>query len=249
MIDLKDILVKTEEFLAELPSAPPALISPQGADLARWIDHTALKAETTAQQVMKLCQEAREHHFATVCVNPGYVPLAAGVLRGTGVGICSVISFPLGAHLPSFKEVETRMAIEAGATEIDMVVNIGALKAGAYELIFEDVRAVVEASHGHDVHVKVILEMCYLDQRQKIAGCLISKAAGADFVKTSTGFGPSGATVEDVALMRRVVGPEVGVKAAGGIRTLADAQAMINAGANRLGASASISILQEAGIS
>ncbi|PKN93310.1 MAG: deoxyribose-phosphate aldolase [Chloroflexi bacterium HGW-Chloroflexi-6] len=246
MIDLQDILAQTDAFLQELPPAPPALVLPAGAALAGWIDHTALKAETTAQQVMKLCQEARQHNFATVCVNPGYVPLAAGVLRGSGVGVCSVISFPLGAHLPSFKAVEAGMAIEAGATEIDMVVNIGALKADALELVYEDVKAVVDASHAHDVHVKVILEMCYLDQRQKIAGCLISKAAGADFVKTSTGFGPSGATVEDVALMRRVVGPHVGVKAAGGIRTLADALAMIRAGANRLGASAGISILQEA---
>jgi deoxyribose-phosphate aldolase len=246
MIDLKNILAQTEAYLNELPPAPPALEIPAGANLAGWIDHTALKAETTAQQVMKLCQEARQHQFATVCVNPGYVPLAAGVLRGTGVGVCSVISFPLGAHLPAFKAVETRMAIDAGATEIDMVVNIGALKADALELVYEDVKAVAEACHERDAHLKVILEMCYLTQREKIAGCLISKAAGADFVKTSTGFGPSGATVEDVALMRRVVGAQVGVKAAGGIRNLADARAMIQAGANRLGASAGISILQEA---
>ncbi len=247
MIDLKEILAQTEAYLHELPPAPPALVVPSGAELAAWIDHTALKAETTASQVMKLCQEARQHKFATVCVNPGYIPLAAGVLRGGEVGICSVISFPLGAHLPSFKAVEAKMAIDAGATEIDMVVNIGALKADALELVYEDVRAVVEACHAHDVHLKVILEMCYLDQREKIAGCLISKAAGADFVKTSTGFGPSGATVGDVSLMRRVVGAQVGVKAAGGIRSLADALAMIRAGANRLGASAGISILQEVG--
>lgn len=247
MIDLKEILAQTEAYLHKLPPAPPALAVPSGAELAGWIDHTALKAETTASQVMKLCQEARQHKFATVCVNPGYVPLAAGVLRGSEVGICSVISFPLGAHLPSFKAVEAKMAIDAGATEIDMVVNIGALKADALELVYEDVRAVVEASLAHEVHVKVILEMCYLNQREKIAGCLISKAAGADFVKTSTGFGPSGATVEDVSLMRSVVGAQVGVKAAGGIRSLADALAMIQAGANRLGASAGISILQEAG--
>lgn len=247
MIDLKEILAQTEAYLHKLPPAPLALAVPSGAELAGWIDHTALKAETTASQVMKLCQEARQHKFATVCVNPGYVPLAAGVLRGSEVGICSVISFPLGAHLPSFKAVEAKMAIDAGATEIDMVVNIGALKADALELVYEDVRAVVEASHAHEVHVKVILEMCYLNQREKIVGCLISKAAGADFVKTSTGFGPSGATVEDVSLMRSVVGAQVGVKAAGGIRSLADALAMIQAGANRLGASAGISILQEAG--
>lgn len=246
MIDLKDIRFQTEAYLSELPPAPPALALPVSSEIAAWIDHTALKAETTPQQIMKLCQEARDHHFATVCVNPGYVPLAAGVLRASGVGVCSVISFPLGAHLPSSKAVETRMAIEAGATEIDMVVNIGALKADALELVYEDVRTVAEICHERDAHLKVILEMCYLNQREKIAGCLISKAAGADFVKTSTGFGPAGATVEDVALMRRVVGPEIGVKAAGGIRTLADALTMIVAGANRLGASAGISILSEA---
>jgi deoxyribose-phosphate aldolase len=246
MIDLKDILAQTEVYLNELPPAPPAPPAPTAAELAGWIDHTALKAETTAAQVMSLCQEARQHKFATVCVNPGYVPLAAGVLRGSGVGVCSVISFPLGAHLPAHKAVETGLAIEAGATEIDMVVNIGALKADALELVYEDVKAVADVCHEHSVQLKVILEMCYLNQREKIAGCLISKAAGADFVKTSTGFGSSGATVDDVALMRRVVGPQVGVKAAGGIRTLADALAMIKAGANRLGASAGISILQEA---
>jgi deoxyribose-phosphate aldolase len=245
MIDLKSILLETEHYLQELPPAPLPLNPPVGAEIAAWIDHTALKAETTVEQVMKLCQEANEHGFATVCINPAYIPLAAGVLRA-GVGVCTVISFPLGAHLPSFKAVETRMAIEAGATEIDMVVNIGALKANALPLVYEDVKAVAEVCHQHDAHLKVILEMCYLDQREKILGCLLAKAAGADFVKTSTGFGPSGASVEDVDLMRRVVGADVGVKAAGGIRTLADAQAMIKAGANRLGASASISILQEA---
>ncbi|MFO7583651.1 MAG: deoxyribose-phosphate aldolase [Anaerolineales bacterium] len=244
MIDVKNILAQAELYLQELPPAPPPLTLPRGAEIASWIDHTALKAETTVEQVMRLCQEANEHQFATVCVNPAYIPLAAGVLRG-GVGVCSVISFPLGAHLPSFKAVETRMAIEAGATEIDMVVNIGALKANALPLVHEDIKSVAEVCHAHDAQLKVILEMCYLTQREKVLGCLLAKAAGADFVKTSTGFGPSGATVEDVDLMRRVVGAEMGVKAAGGIRTLADAQALIRAGANRLGASASLSILQE----
>jgi deoxyribose-phosphate aldolase len=244
MIDFKSILSQAESYLDELPPAPPALTLPVGVEIAGWIDHTALKAETTAEHVMKLCQEANEHRFATVCLNPAYIPLAAGVLRD-GVGVCTVVSFPLGAHLPAFKAVETRMAIEAGATEIDMVVNIGALKANAVPLVYEDIRSVAEVCHERGAHLKVILEMCYLTQREKILGCLLAKSAGADFVKTSTGFGPSGATVEDVSLMRRVVGPDVGVKAAGGIRTLADAQAMIRAGANRLGASASISILQE----
>lgn len=244
MIDIKNILSQAENYLEELPPAPPLLVLPVGAEIARWIDHTALKAETTADHVMKLCQEANEHRFATVCLNPAYIPLAAGVLRD-GVGVCTVVSFPLGAHLPAFKAVETRMAIESGATEVDMVVNIGALKANALPLVHEDIRSVAEVCHEHGAGLKVILEMCYLTRREKILGCLLAKSAGADFVKTSTGFGPSGATVEDVDLMRRVVGAEMGVKAAGGIRTLADARAMIRAGANRLGASASISILQE----
>jgi deoxyribose-phosphate aldolase len=246
MIDLKELTAQTDAYLQELPPAPAPLAEPAGADLAGWIDHTVLKAETTAEQVVRLCQEARQYRFATVCVNPGFVPLAAGILRGEEIGVCSVISFPLGAHLPNFKATETRMALEAGATEIDMVVNIGALKANAFELVFEEIKSVVEVSHAHQAAVKVILEMCYLNQREKIAGCLLAKAAGADFVKTSTGFGPSGATVEDVALMRRVVGPQMGVKASGGIRTLADALAMIRAGANRLGLSAGVSVLREA---
>lgn len=246
MIDLKDVLAQTDVYLKELPQFPPTLTVPAGTAMASWIDHTLLKADATAEQVKKLCEEAREYSFATVCINPAYVPLAAGLLRNTRVGVCTVVSFPLGAHLPTFKATEATMVIEAGATEVDMVVNLGALKGAAYELVYEDIKAVVDASHKHSVHVKVILEMCYLTKREKIIGCLLSKMAGADFVKTSTGFGPSGATVEDVSLMRRVVGPELGVKAAGGIRTFKDALAMVGAGANRLGASASIAILQEA---
>jgi deoxyribose-phosphate aldolase len=246
MIDLKELLAQAETFQRELPPLPPMLTVPAGAAMAGWIDHTLLKAEATAEQVKTLCTEAREHRFATVCVNPAYVPLAAGLLRGARVGVCSVISFPLGAHLPAFKVAETQLAIEAGATEIDMVMNIGAMKGGAYELVFEDLKAVADVCHLRNVHLKVILEMCYLTQSEKIIGCLLSKQAGANFVKTSTGFGPGGATTEDVALMRRVVGMEMGVKAAGGIRTFKDALAMISAGANRLGASAGVSILQEA---
>jgi len=246
MIDLRELLAQAETYQHELPPLPPTLTVPAGTAMASWIDHTLLKAEATAEQVKNLCAEAREHRFATVCINPVYVPLAAGLLRGSRVGVCSVISFPLGAHLPSFKVTEANQVIQAGATEIDMVMNIGAMKGGAYELVFEDIKAVADACHQHNVHLKVILEMCYLTQREKIIGCLLSQKAGADFVKTSTGFGPSGATIEDVALMRRVVGAEMGVKAAGGIRTFKDALAMISAGANRLGASAGVSILQEA---
>lgn len=246
MIDIKELLAQAEAYQRELPPLPPTLTVPAGPALASWIDHTLLKPEATPEQVKALCSEARDHRFATVCINPSYVPLAAGLLRGARVGVCSVVSFPLGAHLPSHKAAETRLIIEAGATEIDMVMNIGAMKGGAYELVYEDVKAVADVCHQRGVQLKVILEMCYLNQREKIIGCLLSKQAGADFVKTSTGFGPSGATVEDVALMRRVVGVDMGVKAAGGIRAFKDALAMIGAGANRLGASAGVSILQEA---
>lgn len=235
-----------DQYMLELPAAPPAFEPVAGAALAGWIDHTLLKPEANAQQVKKLCEEARLYHFATVCVNPAYVPLAAHLLSGSGVKVCSVVGFPLGATFPEVKAQETRLAIGAGATEIDTVINIGALKSGDYALALRDVQAVVQAAGGK-AHVKVILEMCFLDQREKIIGCLLCKTAGAHFVKTSTGFGPGGATLEDVALMRRVVGAEMGVKAAGGIRTLQDARQMIAAGANRLGASAGISILKEAG--
>jgi deoxyribose-phosphate aldolase len=162
------------------------------------------------------------------------------------VGVCSVVAFPLGANLPAYKAAETREVINAGATEIDMVINIGAMKSGAYGLLREDILAVVEEAHQNNILVKVILEMALLNAREKILGCLLCKSACADFVKTSTGFGPGGATLKDVSLMRRVVGTEMGVKAAGGIRTLKDAYAMIEAGANRLGSSAGVSILQEA---
>lgn len=246
MIDLKPLLAQAEAYERELPPLPATLTAPAGPAFAAWIDHTLLKPEATAEQVKALCAEAREHRFATVCVNPAYVPLAAGLLRGARVGVCSVVSFPLGAHLPAQKAEEARLVIESGATEIDMVMNIGAMKGGAYELVYEDVKAVAEVCHRHKVLLKVILEMCYLTQREKILACLLSKQAGADFVKTSTGFGPGGATVEDVALMRRVVGMEVGVKAAGGIRTFKDALAMVGAGANRLGTSVGVAILQEA---
>ncbi|MEI7847011.1 MAG: deoxyribose-phosphate aldolase [Chloroflexota bacterium] len=220
---------------------------PVGAAIAGWIDHTILKPDAKSEQVRKLCAEARQFHFATVCVNPAYVSLCAELLDGSGVGVCSVVGFPLGATFPEMKAAETRMAISAGATEIDTVINIGALKSADYALALRDVQAVVDAAAGK-AHVKVILEMCYLDLHEKIIGCLLCKEAGADFVKTSTGFGSSGATAEDVALMRRLVGTELGVKAAGGIRTLQDAILMIAAGANRLGASAGISILKEAGV-
>jgi deoxyribose-phosphate aldolase len=247
MRDLTRILKLAHVYDQELPNAPREFDLPAGADLAGWIDHTALKAETTPEQIKQLCDEARQYRFATVCVNPGYVPLARGLLRNSGVGICSVVAFPLGANLPEYKALETKGAIEMGATEIDMVINIGAMKSGSYELVLQDIEAVVREARENNVRVKVILEMALLNRREKIVGCLLCQEAGADFVKTSTGFSTGGATVDDVALMRRVVGESLGVKAAGGIRTLADAQAMIRAGANRLGASAGAAIMKEAG--
>ena len=233
------------EYLNELPPSPPQLVAPTGLKLAGWIDHTILKPEANMDQVKKLCDEARQFHFATVCVNPAYVPLCAELLSGSDVAVCSVVGFPLGSTFSEIKAAETRQVISAGATEVDMVINIGAMKSGDYALVLRDIQSVVDVAAG-SAHVKVILEMCFLDLREKIIGCLLCKEAGADFVKTSTGFGPSGATVDDVALMRRVVGAEMGVKAAGGIRTLQDALRMISAGANRLGASSGISILKEA---
>jgi len=244
--DIAEILTLAEQYERELPTAPPPLSAPVGAGIAAWIDHTMLRADTTAGQIKKLCEEAREHRFATVCVNPAYIPLAAGLLQGTFVGICAVVAFPLGANLPEYKAFETRSVITSGATEVDMVMNIGALKSMAYSMVLKDIQAVVEEAHPRKAHVKVIIEAGLLSRREKILACLISKAAGADFVKTSTDFGAGGAIVEDVALMRRVVGSQMGVKAAGGIRTLNNALEMITAGANRIGASAGINILHEA---
>lgn len=244
---LEKILLQADGYIEALPPMSFQPVFPPAEELSAWIDHTILKADATAVQVRKLCAEALQYHFASVCVNPVYVALSAGLLQGSDVKVCSVVGFPLGASVPEMKAAETHQVIHDGATEIDMVINIGALKNGDFALALHDVQAVVEAAKGR-AHVKVILEMCYLDQREKIIGCLICKHAGADFVKTSTGFGAGGAVVEDVALMRRVVGPGMGVKAAGGIKTLQDAKNMILAGASRIGASAGVSILKEAGV-
>ncbi len=219
---------------------------PGDESVANAIDHTLLKAEATNDQIAQLCFEARKYGFASVCVNPTHVELAATLLKGSDVDVCTVIGFPLGATLPEVKAFEALDAIKKGATEIDMVVNIGALKAGDYTTVAQDIRGVVQVCHQRNAIVKVILEMALLEEEEKVAGCLLSKEAGADFVKTSTGFGPGGATVEDVALMRRVVGPQMGVKAAGGIRSYADAQGMVQAGASRIGASAGVRIVREA---
>ncbi|HET7501615.1 MAG TPA: deoxyribose-phosphate aldolase [Kofleriaceae bacterium] len=214
-------------------------------DLARLIDHTLLKPEATREEVVKLCEEARKHRFASVCVNTTWVPLCKALLAGTDVMVCAVVGFPLGAMAPSAKAYEAREAMRQGAREIDMVINIGALKSRDYETVFEDICRVVKSAAP--AAVKVILETSALDTEQKIIGCAMSKLAGAAFVKTSTGFGKGGATVEDVALMRRIVGPDLGVKASGGVRTAEDAIKMAQAGANRIGASASVAIVTGAG--
>jgi deoxyribose-phosphate aldolase len=210
-------------------------------ELARMIDHTLLKPEATAEQVVKLCKEAKEYQFMSVCINPTWVELAAEQLKGSVVKVCTVIGFPLGATLSEVKAFEAKEAIRHGATEVDMVLNVGALKSGRTEQVLADVRAVVEASRGKAL-VKVILETGLLTDEEKVKACQICKEAGADYVKTSTGFGPGGATPEDIALMRRTVGPDMGVKASGGIRDYDAAVAVVKAGASRIGASASINI-------
>jgi deoxyribose-phosphate aldolase len=222
-----------------------ARISPDkvrtSADIAQYIDHTLLRPDATRDDVVKLAEEARKHGFATVCVNSTHVGTAARVLKGSKTVAIAVVGFPLGAALPSAKAFETREAIRCGAKEIDTVINIGALKAKDYALVMRDIAMVVEAAKP--LPVKVILETSQLTQEEKVAGCVLSKAAGAAFVKTSTGFTGGGATAEDIALMRRVVGDDVGVKASGGVRSTEDAMRMIAAGANRIGASASVAII------
>ncbi|HEX4565401.1 MAG TPA: deoxyribose-phosphate aldolase [Vicinamibacterales bacterium] len=213
--------------------------------VAGMIDHTLLKPEATRSDIEKLCREAAQFHFATVCVNPGWVALAANLLRGSGVGVCSVVGFPLGATTADVKHYETRRAIFDGATEIDMVINVGALKSGDLQTVERDIAAVVAPCRELNVISKVILEVVLLNDDEKIAACTLAKAAGADFVKTSTGFASGGATAHDVALMRRVVGADMGVKAAGGVRDYEGLKAMVAAGATRVGASAGVKIVQE----
>jgi deoxyribose-phosphate aldolase len=213
-------------------------------DIAKYIDHTILKPEATAEDVKKLCREAKEYNFASVCVNGCYTKLVSTELLGSDVKTCVVVGFPLGAMTKEAKAFETTQAIENGANEIDMVINIGALKAKNYALFKEDIEAVVNSAKGKAL-VKVIIEACLLTDEEKVKACEISKEAGADFVKTSTGFGAGGATKEDIALMRKTVGESLGVKASGGVRDFKTAMDMISAGASRIGASASISIVKE----
>ncbi|AVX20032.1 MULTISPECIES: deoxyribose-phosphate aldolase [Carboxydocella] len=217
-------------------------------EIAAMIDHTLLKPETTPEQIIKLCQEAREHEFASVCVNPAYVALAARELADSPVKVCTVIGFPLGANRPQIKAQETELAIREGAREVDMVINIGAAKAGDWQLVEEDIRAVVAAARNLEkeagqIIVKVIIETCLLTDEEKVKACQAAVNAGADFVKTSTGFAGGGATVADVELMRKTVGPTIGVKASGGVRNLEQARAMIAAGANRIGTSNGVAIM------
>ena len=219
-------------------------IIPQDLTLAGMIDHTLLKPDATPEQIAQLCFEARKYGFASVCVNPAWVELCAQLLKGSPVKVCTVIGFPLGASAADVKAFETKTAVEQGATEIDMVINIGALKARDLELVAGDIRQVVKTAHPAGAIVKVIIEAALLTDEEKTIACLLSKEAGADFVKTSTGFASGGATAHDVALMRRTVGPEMGVKAAGGVRTFEDAEQMIKAGATRIGASAGVKIIQ-----
>lgn len=214
-------------------------------DVGKYIDHTLLKPEATRQEIEKLCHEARSYGFASVCVNPTWVKESAFLLHASPVKVCTVIGFPLGATLPDVKAYETRRAIFDGATEIDMVINIGALKSGDDTLVKRDIAAVVEAAHEACAIVKVILETALLTDDEKVRASVLAKEAGADFVKTSTGFSKGGATVADIELMRKAVGADLGVKAAGGVKDLASAREMIAAGATRIGASAGVKIVQE----
>ena len=209
---------------------------------AAMIDHTLLKADATRDQIEKLCAEAKKYVFASVCVNPTWVKYSAELLAGTEVKVCTVIGFPLGASTSAVKAFETKDAIANGATEIDMVINIGALKNGEYDIVRDDIKAVVDAANG--TLVKVIIETCLLTDEEKVKACELSVEAGADFVKTSTGFSTGGATAEDIALMRKTVGPDLGVKASGGVRNLEDMKKMIENGATRIGASSGVAIME-----
>lgn len=212
-------------------------------DMAQYIDHTLLRPDVTADEIDKLCSEAMEYGFASVCINPTWVKRAANNLRGSPVPVCTVIGFPLGATTPEIKAMEARKALRDGAKEVDMVINVGALKSGDNELVYNDIAKVVDSAHEGGAICKVILETALLTDEEKVIASALSRKAKADFVKTSTGFGPGGATVYDVALMRETVGPDMGVKASGGVRTADDAEDMIAAGATRIGASAGIEIV------
>ena len=243
---ISSLLNQAKSYTHELPPFYPFKEIPQGRAMASWIDHTLLKPEATTAQITQLCEEARDYLFASVCVNPAFIPLAVRLLSGTPVKVGAVVGFPLGTTQSTVKVFETLTCLNSGAIEIDMVIHVGALKAQSYGQVFNEIQAISQVTHNQGGLIKVILEMALLTREEKIIACLISQAAGADFVKTSTGFGPSGATLEDVDLMRRVVGAGTGVKAAGGIRTFSDTLAMIQSGANRIGTSSGVKIIQTA---
>ena len=241
----EDAKTIVREDVARARKVIEARATPLASDVAKLMDHTLLKPEATPAQIARLCAEAKEHGFRAVCVNPANVEQAAQLLQGSPVRVCTVIGFPLGATLPEVKAYEAQAALRNGAQELDMVINVGALKAGDHELVRRDIAQVVDVCHGAGALCKVIIEAALLTDEEKVVACRLAREAGAEYVKPSTGFGPGGATEHDVALMRQTVEPEMGVKAAGGIRTAADALGMIRAGATRIGASAGVKIIQE----
>jgi deoxyribose-phosphate aldolase len=248
MSTLEELIAQSVERVhanIDLLHAPTAIARPP-ADLSRYFDHTLLKPDAVSEQIRVLCRDAIAWDFASVCVNGTWVPLCAELLSGSTVNVCAVAGFPLGATLPSVKAFEARELCALGAVEVDMVINVGKLKDGDYRLVYEDVAGVADECHQAGALVKVIFETSMLTTEEKVAACVICKEAGADFVKTSTGFGGGGATVPDIRLMRFVVGSDMGIKASGGVRSAADAVAMISAGATRIGSSSGVAIMQEA---
>jgi deoxyribose-phosphate aldolase len=246
MFRIPEMVNQAQKFLDELPPSPGALAVPQGREIAGWIDHTNLHPDATSVDIADLCAEAVAYGFASVCVNPTHVPLAAERCREGEVEVCTVAGFPLGANMTPVKAIEASSSIDAGASEIDMVINIGALKEGAYEIVLKDIQAVAQIVHTQGTLLKVIIETALLTRFEKIMACLLVKAAGADYIKTSTGFSSGGAVLEDVELMYRIVAPDLKVKAAGGIGSYREARAMIEAGASRIGASAGVAIVEGA---
>ncbi|MFN2158709.1 MAG: deoxyribose-phosphate aldolase [Anaerolineales bacterium] len=245
MDSIAQILELAESYSRELPQPPPPPALPEGEKIAGIIDLTLIKADATSTEIKQLCEEAVRYNFFSVVVNPAYIPLAAGLLANSQILVGSVAGFPLGASMPTQKSFEALSNITAGASEIDMVLNIGAVKSKAYGLVFNDIATVAQTTHIQKAALKVIIETPFLSRDEKILACLISMYAGADFVKTASGFAGGGATVEDIDLMYRVVGAKIGVKAAVGIRDYSTAAAMVKAGATRLGTSAGINIIKE----
>lgn len=242
-MNIHQILELADQYEQQLPEITPTAYK-LDASFAKFIDHTILKPEATPEMIEVLCKDAAKFHFASVCINPIFIPQAAELLAGTDVDVCTVVGFPLGADSGTVKAMEAADAIKHGAVEVDMVLSVGMLKGGAYQVVLDDVKAVADVCHKGNAILKVIQENCLLTDREKMIASMISKAAGADYVKTSTGFNKGGATVEDIHLMRAVVGPELGVKAAGGIRDLETARAMLENGATRIGASAGLMIME-----